>query len=221
MTGRSVNLYWIHHAKSCLSDLPPRLLRWAAFRVNPWKLQTHADIKLTDLSWRRPQEAMFRQKTEDALSLIARADCRRYRRVVQQIRSITNENSLEGQLGGYRPFGKNCAVDFSLFDFSSSEKSNFSLKLYATVLVHEATHGHLLSKHIPYTRRTYQRVERLCVLESIRFAKRFVDSVNDWSTILWTTVEVGAWDRRWAAGFFKRLKDRFQRVLSVMREKPK
>jgi tetratricopeptide (TPR) repeat protein len=50
---------------------------------------------------------------------------------------------------------------------------------YAGVLIHEATHGLLFEKGIPYDKETRERVERLCHLESYRFAMHFEPGYAD------------------------------------------
>ncbi|MEI9997906.1 MAG: hypothetical protein WDO13_01405 [Verrucomicrobiota bacterium] len=48
--------------------------------------------------------------------------------------------------------------------------------MYASLLVHEATHGLLKEKRIPYDDENWQRVEELCSLEEYRFLRR----VDEW-----------------------------------------
>lgn len=46
------------------------------------------------------------------------------------------------------------------------------MRFLACLLIHEATHGSLFGHRIVQTRRNYVRVERLCCLEMMRFARK-------------------------------------------------
>jgi len=107
--------------------------------------------------------------TREAMALIRNIDPRRYRRVCRQFRYIVNQELGEG--GNYEQKLKVCNVDYSRL--LSSDNPQWRLRQYAFLLIHEATHGLLLDKGIPYSKENRERVERLCHLEEYRFALHF------------------------------------------------
>src|SRR5258708_5015760 len=103
------------------------------------------------------------------MALIKSLDARRYQRVCRRIRYIVNRELISG--GNFERRSKICNVDFVGYLTSADPLQN--LRAYARLLVHEATHGLLFEKGIPYDKLTRERVERLCRLEDFRFAQRF------------------------------------------------
>ena len=123
-------------------------------------------IALVDLEDYTPY---FRRTIAAALQLIKGTDPRRYARLRRHISSIVNCT---------RPFGgavyfyetKTCEIEFEPRPRSEYEMQ-FYTAWYACTLVHEATHGVLRSRGIPYTPENRSQIEKLCVTEEQRFAR--------------------------------------------------
>jgi tetratricopeptide (TPR) repeat protein len=107
---------------------------------------------------------------------------------------------------------KICRVDYSR-NFNSPYPQR-NVREYAGTLIHEATHGLLFRKGIPYNKETRERVERLCHRESYRFALHFEPGYADifpgpynpeWHKQSW---ERSSQARR--AVWWKRLKEAFR-----------
>ncbi len=107
------------------------------------------------------------QEVADALALIRRIDCRRYRRVQKHISRIGLSN--QKPLGEYNELFRICYVRKLPVIESSPFLTNCA---YALVVVHEATHGLLASKGFRCTAQTKERIERICRREEDRFISR-------------------------------------------------
>ncbi len=125
-------------------------------------------INVCDMTESNPSKSIFLKPTSEALNLIRIADARRYRRVRQQLKYIVNRPLISA--GTYQAQGQVCNVDYT--KHYSSENAEWSLRMYACLLIHEATHGLLLEKGISYSKQTRERSERLCGLEEYRFMQR-------------------------------------------------
>lgn len=53
--------------------------------------------------------------------------------------------------------------------------SRGDIRIMATVLIHETTHGWLYAKGIRWSEDRHQRVEAICLREELRFARRLAD----------------------------------------------
>ncbi len=125
-------------------------------------------ILIADLGPSSHFPGVFESTTIEALRLIQEADPRRFRRVKREIKCIIN--SLLLGVGEYRRLCHTCRVDFARLYLENNYHE--SLREYACTLVHEATHGHIHSRYVPQYSKNYDRVERLCILEEMRFARR-------------------------------------------------
>ncbi|MBW3625751.1 MAG: hypothetical protein KY468_20340 [Armatimonadetes bacterium] len=110
----------------------------------------------------------FAASVKDALFRIRRFDPRRYRRIQRHVRYVSNEELVSG--GAYVSRVQACLIDFSRYRFDIKE-SGYGFWLEC-LLIHEATHGALHARGIPYTKASRLRVERLCRAEERRYLKR-------------------------------------------------
>ncbi len=210
-------VFLCHSLKRSILSLPQHALIQLVLLLKARSSLSHPGMKLVDISVGTPHESQFILETEEVLHLIATLDPRRYRRVMREIRTVANQNSLDGNLAEYGRLGRICWLDFSIMLDCCPMDREERLRFYACCVVHEATHGRLFSKRIPYTRRTYSRVERLCTREAIRFARRFAENAQSWHELLWANVETGAWDDRWTKSYFQRLKSRIRNLKKLIR----
>ena len=86
-----------------------------------------------------------------------------------------NEKISRGQYGRTL---RVCRVDYAR-NFNSIQYPQRNVREYAEALIHEATHGLLFEKGIPYDEKNWERIERLCHLESYRFALHFEPGYAD------------------------------------------
>jgi len=81
---------------------------------------------------------------------------------------------------------------------------------YACVLVHEATHGVICSRGIPYSRELRSRIERLCVTEEQRFLIHLTITHPDLASGLYREFDASKWRASWNA-------TRTERFLAVIK----
>jgi len=128
----------------------------------------------------------FLRATREALSLIKSWDARRYHRVCQNLDYIVNVRMAPA--GTYIHGLKLCLVDYE--KHFATHDSEWNLRMYACTLIHEATHGLIERRSIPYYPENQERIERLCHLEEYGFIMR-LDPV-------WADRYIGAFDaKRW------------------------
>ncbi len=126
------------------------------------------------IPWDSSSYVTFGRVTTEALLLVGVVDPRRYRRIQREIRLVKD---LPFDIGArYIRIDRECQVNFSKFkcDWSDPSSSEYEwyLAQYAATLVHEATHGYLISRGVPYTQTIRAFCERMCVTEERRFAQR-------------------------------------------------
>ena len=166
----------------------PELLVDAAFRFL-WPSELKMGIRLVDSARRASSPSIA--AVDAALGLIARIDRVRFRRVQTEIRTIVNLPVVLG-FCYERPL-RLCSVDIAwLCEGGDPETTR---KLLASVLVHEATLGHLFSHGILRNRWNYSRVERLRCAEAKRFLQRAGMTHTPWDAIEEFTPV--AWRLRW------------------------
>jgi hypothetical protein len=137
-----------------------------------------------------------------ALQLIKDTDQRRFHRVQRYIRSIVNCTRPFGG-GAFLSETKTCEFEFRIP--RSEHDVQFYTAWYACALVHEATHGRLRSRGIGYTPENRTRIEKLCVTEEQRFAKRLRVAPE---VLAWLqhglTFDPRRWQRHWKSTPWKR-----------------
>ena len=109
----------------------------------------------------------LRETFAAAFDMIERKDPRRFRRVCRYLKGIV-ALPINSE-AGYVPQLQVCAVRFQ--PLRSKDKLAKSAAWYAGFLVHEATHGLIHVRGIPYEEHK-ERIERLCFKEQNRFFKR-------------------------------------------------
>jgi len=125
-------------------------------------------VAISDNTITRRSPETFLAATRDAMALIKEVDPRRYRRVCRQLAYIVNKETVA--VGSYSKKFKICTVDFSKFSKLPAPRS---VRRYASLLIHESTHGVVAGRGIRYDKDKRLRVERLSHLEEYRFAKHF------------------------------------------------
>jgi hypothetical protein len=105
-------------------------------------IEKHKGISLCDMNRDDSDDSAFIARTKEALNLIARKDPRRFGWVQVEIRYIINKEL--NYLGQYRRRSRSCFIDYGRMQFD--DHPEWRVLLYAGLIVHEATHGHLYSK---------------------------------------------------------------------------
>ena len=174
-------------------------------------------IILADL---REKSRHFQTVLLESLQLIYDHDPLRFSRVQRHIRWIVNRDLALGRCAEYNAGTQTCSIDF--YEPKPTDDQSWHqtwlIARNAKILVHEATHGVLLSRGIAYTSKSHVRVEELCVLEENRFVRRVVTGANERSQSELATVmeclqsnfDPEAWEKDWTAS-------RWRRALSLMR----
>jgi hypothetical protein len=134
---------------------------------------------------------VFHVWTIHALKLVEYFDPPRFRRVQKYLRYIVNTNLISSAT--YNGFLHACSVDLHHFPFE--DDSDWYRIMYASTFVHEATHGVIEARGIPYTRCSAIRIERLCHEEE----RRFLGNVDPW----WAE-NLGELDEEWVKSSFGR-----------------
>lgn len=108
----------------------------------------------------------FRTTVLSALQLIKDLDGRRFHRVQRYIAWIVN---CPLPFGGaqYHYKTRTCRLDFE--HLAPEPDPQFASAIVARALVHEATHGLLHARGVPYSAQLRSRVERCCWTEENRF----------------------------------------------------
>ena len=171
-------------------------------------------IKIVDFSARRNVIHRFQVDTLAALRLIKSVDPRRFKRIQRQMPMIVS--SEYGSFATYKRIGKRCEIDYNRFDFTKHPE--WYLWWYATVLVHEATHGAIYSRQIHYIPRLRARIERLCETEARRFATRADTNERHWSDALVKKFDEKRWHDSWYATPLQRTKKLLARILEERRK---
>ena len=165
-------------------------------------------IILADFRRRGPH---FQATILEALQFIRDHDPRRFARVQRHIGWIVNVGLELGKNAEYNAETRTCNIDF--IEPEDDVDRIWSVWDSARTLVHEATHGVVISWEIPYTPELRARIEKLCVAEERRFLSRAGRSrpeLSELAAIMQREFDSAAWETCWTAS-------RWQRGLSALR----
>ncbi len=129
-------------------------------------------------------DVIFFELATKALAVLKNTDRRRYERALAYIPIIAHVKQ-----GGN--FYKRPARAFYVHEYPED------IAYFASLIVHEATHGSLLHRHV---RRDNNRHERICIDEQLRFITRFIHAQPQLSI-----TEKQEMTRRWQAWFRQEL----------------
>lgn len=108
-------------------------------------------------------------KVQQALALIRDVSPSRFMRIHREVRRI-RISSIAGRLAEWDVTEKECIVNGNYLD-----TPEITLTEVAATLIHEATHARIDRLGIKYTEDRRRRIERICIMEEIRFAKKRPD----------------------------------------------
>lgn len=167
-------------------------------------------IILADLRSHRGQTQHFRNTLLAALRLLKETDPRRYARVSTRLSWVVSTTLSRHGTAEYRHATRTCAIDF--LEPSPEYDSEFLIGWYACTLVHEATHGEIRHRGIPYTRELRSRIERLCVREEQRFVTRLTLTRPDLADRLYYEFDAANWKWSWSATRGERFRAELRRI---------
>jgi hypothetical protein len=135
---------------------------------------TFEGIKITHQVMKYTHYEEFVRITCEALQLVQDYSPRHFERIQHHVRFISYERLISG--GQWNTATATCKIDFSrIYPWFTEEQNSeasdddWHLTYYAGILIHEATHARLEALGFPYTKNTYQRIERICETEERRF----------------------------------------------------
>jgi hypothetical protein len=149
------------------------------------------DIRICELN---PPSPTFKRVVLAAFQLLKDTDPRRYSRVKQHLKWVSN-GSLSQPGAVYRHYTQTCVIDY--VEPGSESEIPFWIADLASTLVHEATHGVLRARDIPYSPELRVRIERLCVTEENRFARRLSSTQPEIAERLHREFDESHWHPYW------------------------
>lgn len=156
----------------------------------------------------------FRETVLAALQLIKELDPRRFRRIQRYIKWVVNVPLAHGG-GEYAYSMHTCRIDFEQSVWQPWGDQAFVL--CADVLIHEATHGVLNARNIPYSSQLRSRIERLCVREGQRFLSRVSEARPEVAKALCHEFDESRWHRSWRETRWESLLSTVKRLLRYRR----
>lgn len=150
------------------------------------------NIGISDL--RNSDDEHFRETILSALRLLQQVDPRRYRRAqacLDWIAFVTLSEPGAEYHHSYRA----CFMQFD--PAIATLDKDFLTARYACTIVHEATHGAIYNRGIPYSTELRERIERLCVHEENRFLRRLSETFPDIARELHWDFDPQNWESFW------------------------
>ncbi len=187
---------------------PFELMKAAAVRCTVMAQYEGIQIAQISLS----DAAPFVRDTVRSLELIRNASPRHFGMIREHGAFIANAPlSFAAE---YTRFSRLVSFDFNRCWVDSEREK--CLRLYAMMLVHEATHGYLENLCFAYTKATRSRIERICENEANRLLLHFGDA---WSHLR-VEFDETKWSFSWHAPRWQRSKQPWKRIRKDWRDNP-
>lgn len=140
-------------------------------------------IKVIDFQYAREGDSeLFFNLVGSSLDLIREVTASRYNLIPKEIDFIVKVRREESFGARYFSWSKVCQFNVAEIDDSEiAEHFDYWVRYLSCLLIHEMTHGRLISHGIWTSEKNHSRIERLCVLEQIRFAKRLCERDCRWT----------------------------------------
>ena len=165
-----------------------------------------------------PNPDAFVQCIRASLKLIRDYDPRRYKRVVKQTRWLVDSTLSGGSYSGeYQHRIKATGIDFELDE--SVGDQHFHEAYYASLVIHEATHGVIRDRNIDTEPGNRIQVERICTAESNRFIGLLQRSIPTLSDELVRPFNPVNWAESWNSGPLRRALKELRRINQKFRNK--
>lgn len=144
----------------------------------------------------------------DTLKIIKQHDEKRYLRVINELNWIVNTRRIKVDCGEYKHSIKLCSIHCNF-----SVEQTLDDKIYfASLIIHEATHGYLASKGFEYTKETRVQIERICVTEQNRFLANIADKHPDISKKYIREFNPELWQESWNSSRLTKFKTEITRI---------
>ncbi|GGX66408.1 hypothetical protein [Saccharospirillum salsuginis] len=143
------------------------------------------------------------------LTFVEEVDLKRYQRITQELDWIVNQQALARYSGKYSSSLRMCSVGYDITD----ETSNDDVIYYASLVIHEATHGYIYRKGIKYSEENWERIERLCVAEQNRFLKKAKTMFPEIAEKYISEFNPKSWKYYWSTPSWKKLLHQLSRIL--------
>lgn len=147
-------------------------------KAHPIALQT-SGIRIVTTEDSRTEDDRKKGEVWQALCLLERHEPIRMRRVKKHIKNIIIRSV--GSDGTYVQAGSVCLINLDRIPKQCPSRER--LIAIAALLVHEATHGLINSKGVPYVGRIARRIENVCDMEQERVVNRLDLLVPSSSTL--------------------------------------
>ena len=182
---------------------------------------SYGRLRLINLS-NAENNASFIPYLKEALALIERTHPRHYRRIERETWFIINGSNALKSGGVYVRQIRACHIDFSLFttEMPQTDEREWWIAALATGLIHEATHGHLMSRGIPYNKKTRVRCERICNQEEQRLSARLHGERYSFESLV-RPFDEARWYPYWNISPWQKWKAAFRHVRGEKDEGPK
>jgi hypothetical protein len=167
-------------------------------------------IILSDLRTPKSRTPHFRETILAALRLLKATDAYRFQRVKRRLTWIVHHTLDRRGCAEYRHATRTCAIDF--LEPSADYDLEFLTAWYASVLVHEATHGVIRSRGVLYTKKLRLRIEKLCVKEEQNFLMRLTITKPDLADRVYHEFDASDWKWSWNATPMERFQRQMRRI---------
>ena len=145
----------------------------------------------------------------DILELIKQHDEKRYLRVINELNWIANTRRIKVDCGEYKHSIKLCSIHCNL----SIEQHIDDLIYFASVIIHEATHGYLSSKGFESTKERRVQIERICVAEGNRFLAKVAEKHPETSEKYIREFDPKDWQESWNSSKWIRFRTEITRII--------
>ena len=184
----------------------PSLSNWLILQVlKRFKQGNYSSIGISCLI---TDDHVFYDFICDILKLIQQFDEKRYLRVINELSWIVNTKSLKVDCGEYKHSIKLCSIHCNF----SVEQTLDDKIFFASVIIHEATHGYLASKGFEYTKERRVQIERICVTEQNRFLANVAYKHPDISKKYIRKFTPEPWQETWKSSKWSRFKTEITRI---------
>ncbi len=189
-----------------VANIITRILVWP---YEQWFLRTRCVGKIEGIILvDHPRDtSFFRETFATALQILQQRDPHRHKRVLTHVRLIMNF-PIGYSGAGYIQHLKAYATSFQSRQAEAGIRKTAIIQ--ASMLVHEATHGLLHSRKIPYDLRTRERIEQLCCKEEHRFLRRVLTPESFAKVKEIRRYHPELYQKRWSSSPWQLFKERFR-----------
>ncbi len=145
----------------------------------------------------------------ETLNIIKEFDDKRYLRVINELNWIVNTSRLKVDCGEYRHSIRLCSVNCNL----SIEQNLDDFVYFASLIIHETTHGYLASKGFEYTKERRVQIERICVAEENRFLAKVAVKHPEISNKFISEFNPEPWRESWNSSKWAKFRTGITRIL--------